>query len=73
MTGYRASRTRRRRTADDGAFDHAKPLAMRPKLAYEELLGIVNNVLSQAEGSDWPAVATRLSPYMAWEFEDYRA
>jgi hypothetical protein len=37
--------------------------------SYERLLGIVNEVLAGAEGSDWEAVAARLSSYMHWEFE----
>jgi Immunity protein 8 len=41
--------------------------------SYAELFGIVSDVLSQAEGSDWAAVAAQLSPYMAWEFEDHRS
>jgi len=43
------------------------------KWNYGELLRIVNDLLSRSKASDWPAAAAQLSPYLAWEFEDYQS
>ncbi len=32
----------------------------------------IRDLCLRNEGSDWPDVATKLSRYAYWEFEDYR-
>jgi len=39
--------------------------------SYAALQRAVEYIVSQCEGSDWQDVATKLSRYGLWEFEDY--
>jgi hypothetical protein len=39
--------------------------------SYEKLVSVVNDLIAEAEGPDWQAVAARLGRYMQWEYEDY--
>jgi hypothetical protein len=39
---------------------------------FDVLQRAISDLCSRTEGSDWNEVATKLSRYGGWEFEDYR-
>jgi hypothetical protein len=41
--------------------------------SYELLLRAIGDLCSKTEGDDWNELATKLSRYGRWEFEDYRS
>jgi Immunity protein 8 len=54
------------------AFAFLKGHVLLDRWNYDVLQRAISDVCTRTEGSDWNEVATKLSRYGNWEFEDYR-
>lgn len=53
-------------------FEFLRRTILLTRWDYQVLARALSDLCLHTEGNDWPEVATRLSRYGYWEFEDYR-
>lgn len=49
----------------------ARHVLLVPRFDLPVILAELHSLVARCSGPDWPSVATKLSRYAAWEFEDY--
>jgi hypothetical protein len=53
-------------------FEFLRSTLLMPRWDYEVMLRALTDLCRHASGDTWDEVATSLSRYGSWEFEDYR-
>lgn len=49
----------------------ARHVLLVPRFDPALILAELHSLVARCSGPDWPSIATKLSRYAAWEFEDY--